>query len=46
MIADINECEEGIANCPTNSNCVNTVGSFACPCNSGFGAGMCDGMTS
>ena len=30
LIVDINECTEGTANCPANSNCVNTIGSFQC----------------
>eukprot|EP00731_Ephydatia_muelleri_P029850 Em0021g373a len=37
---DHNECAGGIGNgendCPGNSTCVNTIGSFACSCNSGL----------
>ncbi|VDI67896.1 Hypothetical predicted protein [Mytilus galloprovincialis] len=33
---DINECLDGIDNCPANSNCTNTDGSFTCICLEGF----------
>ena len=32
---DRNECEEGVE-CPGNAGCMNTNGSFECPCNAGF----------
>jgi hypothetical protein len=38
MAVDINECEnEEMQACPgTNSECVNTLGSFQCQCLTGF----------
>jgi Calcium-binding EGF domain len=33
---DIDECQEGIANCGPNSRCVNTEGAFDCTCSTGF----------
>ncbi|XP_071153468.1 uncharacterized protein [Mytilus edulis] len=33
---DINECLDGTDNCPANSNCTNTDGSFTCNCLAGF----------
>ncbi|CAG2253241.1 unnamed protein product [Mytilus edulis] len=33
---DINECLDGMDNCPANSNCTNTDGSFTCICLEGF----------
>lgn len=33
---DIDECREGIARCGSNSNCVNTDGSYECTCSRGF----------
>lgn len=33
---DVDECREGIARCGTNSNCVNTDGSYECTCSRGF----------
>ena len=33
---DIDECEEGTAECGANSSCENTIGAYDCPCNSGF----------
>ena len=48
---DIDECREGTARCATNSQCVNTEGSYDCMCSRGFSrnstygclpvAGMC-----
>ncbi|XP_041371795.1 fibrillin-2-like isoform X2 [Gigantopelta aegis] len=32
---DVNECQTS-TNCPTNSTCENTIGSYKCVCNSGF----------
>ena len=40
VLTDHDECAGGIGNgendCPGNSTCVNTIGSFACSCNSGL----------
>ncbi|XP_052803968.1 uncharacterized protein LOC128234050 isoform X2 [Mya arenaria] len=33
---DINECEDGSAVCPTNSECFNMPGSYTCKCTSGY----------
>lgn len=33
---DIDECREGIARCGSNSNCVNTDGSYECTCARGY----------
>ena len=44
---DFDECAEGTHNCPGNSTCNNTVGSFKCDCNPGFNysdtTNMCQG---
>ena len=40
-ISDINECE-GPSPCDENAQCANTIGSFTCACNEGYGG---DGMT-
>ena len=45
---DIDECSDGTAECPTNSQCINAAGSYQCQCNSGFimnmnGNNTCDG---
>lgn len=34
MFVDINECDS--VNCPGNSTCVNTDGSYECRCREGF----------
>ena len=40
---DINECTQGTANCTARRTCVNTPGSFECPCAAGYsGATCCD----
>ena len=54
ILTDHNECAGGIGNgendCPGNSTCVNTIGSFACSCNSGLrllvsqGSKSCQGV--
>lgn len=38
MFIDVNECEsEEVQACPgTNSECINTLGSFQCQCLAGF----------
>ena len=41
-ILDIDECNDGKANCDTNGKCNNTVGSFTCTCNIGYAG---DGVT-
>lgn len=33
---DIDECREGIARCSSNSQCVNTEGSYECTCSRGY----------
>jgi len=33
---DVNECADGVNPCIEHSDCVNTVGSFDCPCRRGF----------
>ncbi|KAH3692470.1 hypothetical protein DPMN_194311, partial [Dreissena polymorpha] len=42
--SDINECTTRTDNCPQNSNCVNTVGSFRCECANGYimSGGQCE----
>ena len=34
--ADVDECSSGTDSCPTNSLCMNTVGSYLCNCVSGY----------
>ena len=36
VIADIDECIEGTAECDTDANCTNTIGGYNCSCNSGY----------
>lgn len=36
LLADIDECKEGLASCPTLRECVNTVGGFQCNCSAGY----------
>jgi hypothetical protein len=45
FLLDIDECATQTANCPANSQCVNTIGSFNCICLSGFTSsnGQCVG---
>ena len=33
---DINECTRGTFTCPTNAVCMNTIGSYTCPCAAGY----------
>ena len=44
--SDIDECIENNGGC--EHNCINTIGSYNCSCNSGYGLGndshMCEGM--
>lgn len=44
-ILDIDECVGGTAGCPSQSTCMNTIGSFTCNCNSGYRkvADICEG---
>ena len=37
FIADIDDCTAEIDNCHENATCNNTIGSFECVCNAGFG---------
>ena len=44
---DRNECEDGSAICPANSDCLNTDGSYNCRCTEGYQlneAGNCIGL--
>jgi hypothetical protein len=36
FFTDINECAAQTDNCTANSSCVNTVGSYICPCLPGY----------
>ena len=42
-IVDINECDNGLANCSIDAVCDNTDGAFDCTCNSGFTDTLGDG---
>ena len=33
---DIDECKTGVHQCPSDSQCVNTIGSYQCKCNEGM----------
>ena len=35
---NVDECAEGTAVCPDNSNCLDTDGSYSCPCVYGYKA--------
>ncbi|XP_063774546.1 uncharacterized protein LOC134910441 isoform X2 [Pseudophryne corroboree] len=35
-VEDVNECQLGIQNCSINAYCVNTFGTYSCPCLSGY----------
>ena len=34
--SDVDECNDDTADCPSNSICINTRGSFECPCERGY----------
>lgn len=36
LIADINECDEGTADCVNGAECINVNGSYTCQCRVGF----------
>ena len=42
---DIDECSTGVHNCTQNQQCVNSLGTFSCECNSGYELlnGTCEG---
>lgn len=43
---DIDECNTSLVTCPAQSECVNTAGSYACLCLTGFvknSTGLCAG---
>ena len=45
--SDVDECKDGTDNCPVNTDCVNTKGSYSCRCNEGYRrneAGDCTGL--
>ncbi len=35
-VLDVNECEAGVDNCPSNRQCMDTDGSFICTCFPGY----------
>ncbi len=39
LLADIDECTAGTDECGDNSDCINTLGSYMCRCNTGFKLG-------
>ena len=46
--SDVDECKDGTANCPVNTDCVNIKGSYSCRCNEGYRrneAGDCAGLS-
>ena len=49
LLVDIDECTAGTDECGSNSTCINTMGSYMCPCNKGFKRGSsifeCEGNT-
>ena len=47
LIADINECARGQQVCPSNSDCINTIGGAYCVCRPGYELkrGKCKGIT-
>lgn len=44
-LSDVDECSYGATICPSNSRCVNTIGSFKCDCNVGLKSDENDGCT-
>ena len=52
LISDLDECKTGKNNCPKNSKCQNTIGSFLCNCIKGYkmaiigGKMVCEGKNS
>ena len=39
---DIDECESNVVSCPSTSTCKNTIGSYTCNCDTGYGGRSCD----
>lgn len=49
IVIDVNECEGDTHPCDENADCVNTVGSFNCTCQSSYfgdGFNYCSGVIS
>ena len=36
LLTDVNECEEGLAKCHPNSDCINIPGQYYCKCKKGY----------
>ena len=41
LCTDLDECSFGQYNCPQNTDCVNTIGSYSCVCSNGFNGPSC-----